>query len=177
MNGNLIFCKILIRTFSFSPGVEKVEQEEEEVIEDVKQHDHTETLDVIGKENFMLSIGDKLTGLPVRNLQYCRIRSVDGTDLSPEKIQNRKVEEEKEDEKADPYTRYIGQEISISNIPTEQHDFSPTSQEEETKPTAFCANKTDRTENCLTATAREDGDEEEDHEHDEDPSGRLPRSQ
>ena len=65
MNGNIIFCKILIRTFSFSPGVEKVEQEEEEVIEDVKQHDHTETLDVIGKENFMLSIGDKLTGLPV----------------------------------------------------------------------------------------------------------------
>ena len=55
----------MIRTFSFSPGVEKVEQEEEEVIEDVKQHDHTETLDVIGKENFMLSIGDKLTGLPV----------------------------------------------------------------------------------------------------------------
>lgn len=42
------------------PGVEKVEQEEEEVIEDVKQHDHTETLDVIGKENFMLSI-DLLT--------------------------------------------------------------------------------------------------------------------
>ena len=66
--------------------MEKVEQEEEEVIEDVKQHDHTETLDVIGKENFMLSIGDKLTGLPVWDLQYCRIRSVDGTDLSPEEI-------------------------------------------------------------------------------------------
>jgi len=44
----------------FSPTKENLDTEEEDIIEDIKNHEYTETLEVIDKKNFMLSI-DLLT--------------------------------------------------------------------------------------------------------------------
>ena len=75
----------------FSPTKENLDTEEEDIIEDIKNHEYTETLEVIDKENFMLSIGKNLVLVYTRVIVYIH-RLVNGVDLSSKKNSNRKVE-------------------------------------------------------------------------------------